>query len=86
MTPGLTTLGCITTSTLKGIRELRLESTSTATQDGVLLLYTGRVSTDQVAGFGSSAKHPISRAIAAPYIKDMFKILQAEAEKQKSIQ
>jgi len=56
------------------------------TQDGVLLLYTGRVSTDQVAGFGSSAKHPISRAIAAPYIKDMFKILQTEAEKQKSIE
>lgn len=51
------------------------------TKDGVFLFYIGRVSTDQVAGFGSSAKHPISRAIAAPYIKDMFKMLQEAAEK-----
>ena len=31
------------------------------TKDGTFLFYIGRVSTDQVAGFGSGAKHPISR-------------------------
>lgn len=51
------------------------------TEDGTVLVYIGRVSTDQVAGFGSAAKHPISRAITAPYIKDMFKTLQARSNK-----
>jgi hypothetical protein len=53
------------------------------TKEGIFLFYIGRVSTDQVAGFSSVALHPVSRAIAAPYIKDMFKTLQAKsAEKQ----
>jgi hypothetical protein len=52
------------------------------TDNGVLLIYLGRVSTDQVAGFASKALHPVSRAIAAPYIKDMFETIQAEAKKQ----
>ena len=52
------------------------------TKDGTFLFYIGRVSTDQVAGFGSSAKHPVSRAITAPYIKDMFEKLQARSEKR----
>ena len=52
------------------------------TKDGTFLFYIGRVSTDQVAGFTSSALHPISRAITAPYIKDMFKKVQAKAGKQ----
>jgi hypothetical protein len=52
------------------------------TKDGTFLFYIGRVSTDQVGGFGSSAKHPVSRAITAPYIKDMFKSLQARAKKR----
>ena len=47
------------------------------TKEGMFLFYIGRVSTDQVGGFGSSAKHPIARTIAAPYIKDTFKILQS---------
>ena len=51
------------------------------TKDGTFLFYIGRVSTDQVAGFGSSALHPVSRAITAPYIKDMFEKLQTKAGK-----
>jgi len=49
-------------------------------KEGTFLFYSGRVSTDQVARFTSSALHPVSRAIAAPYIKDMFKKLQAKAK------
>ena len=52
------------------------------TKDGTFMFYIGRVSTDQVAGFTSAALHPLSRAIAAPYIKDMFKNLQAKGKKQ----
>ena len=52
------------------------------TKDGTFLFYIGRVSTDQVAGFGSSALHPISRAITAPYIKDMFQKIQTKAGKK----
>ena len=52
------------------------------TKDGTFLLYIGRVSTDQVAGFGSSALHPVSRAITAPYIKDMFQQIQTKAGKR----
>jgi len=52
------------------------------TKDGMFLFYIGRVSTDQVAGLGSAVKHPISRAITAPYIKDMFEKLQARAKTQ----
>src|SRR5215472_6897694 len=51
------------------------------TKEGSFLFYTGRVSTDQVAGFTSAALHPVSRAIAAPYIKDMFRDLQKRAVK-----
>lgn len=52
------------------------------TKDGIFLFYVGRVSTDQVAGFTSGALHPLSRAITAPYIKDMFKSVQAKMKKQ----
>jgi hypothetical protein len=51
------------------------------TKEGMFLFYIGRVSTDQVAGFTSAALHPVSRAITAPYIKDMFKSLQAKSKK-----
>jgi hypothetical protein len=51
------------------------------TKDGTFLFYIGRVSTDQVAGFTSGALHPVSRAITAPYIKDMFKKVQDTSEK-----
>ncbi len=52
------------------------------TKDGTFLFYIGRVSTDQVAGFTSAALHPVSRAIAAPYIKDMFRDLQKKSGKK----
>ena len=52
------------------------------TKDGTFLVYIGRVSTDQVAGFGSSALHPVSRAITAPYIKDMFEKVQSKQGKK----
>jgi len=52
------------------------------TKEGTFLFYIGRVSTDQVAGFTSAALHPVSRAIAAPYIKDMFRDLQKKPAKQ----
>jgi hypothetical protein len=52
------------------------------TKDGTFLFYIGRVSTDQVAGFGSSALHPVSRAITAPYIKDMFRQIETKAGKK----
>jgi hypothetical protein len=52
------------------------------TKDGTFLFYIGRVSTDQVAGFTSGALHPVSRAITAPYLKDMFREVQAKVKKQ----
>jgi hypothetical protein len=52
------------------------------TKDGMLVLTLVRVSTDQVGGFGSSAKHPVSRALMGPYLKDMYEALRAKAEKQ----
>ena len=52
------------------------------TKDGTFLFYIGRISTDQVGGFGSSAKHPISRGITAPYIRELLEKTQARAEKR----
>jgi hypothetical protein len=51
-------------------------------KEGTFCFYLGRVSTDQVAGITSPALHPVSRMIAAPYIKDMFEKIQAKAKKQ----
>jgi hypothetical protein len=51
------------------------------TKEGMLVVYLGRVSTDQVAGFGSSMKHPVSRAIMGPYLEDLIVALRAKAEK-----
>jgi len=50
------------------------------TKDGVMVTYLSRVSTDQVAGFGSSAKHPVSRALMKPYLKDLLQALRSKAE------
>jgi len=52
------------------------------TTNGTVVSYLSRVSTDQVAGFGSSAKHPVSRALMEPYLKDLLEALRAKAEKQ----
>jgi len=51
------------------------------TKEGTFCFYVGRISTDQVAGLMAPALHPVSRVIAAPYIKDMFEKLQAKAQK-----
>jgi hypothetical protein len=51
-------------------------------KEGTFCFYVGRVSTDQVAGVMSPALHPVSRVIAAPYIKDMFEKIQAKAKQQ----
>ena len=56
--------------------------TALPTKDGTLVLTLIRVSTDQVGGFGSSAKHPVSRALMGPYLKDMYEALRTKAEKQ----
>jgi len=52
------------------------------TKDGMFVLYLSRISTDQVAGFGSGAKHFGARALVAPHIKDLLEILRLKAEKQ----
>jgi hypothetical protein len=46
--------------------------------DSSLLVYLYRVSTDQVGGFGSSAKHPVSRALMGPYIVELFEKIRAQ--------
>ncbi|NWF73925.1 MAG: hypothetical protein HXY51_12900 [Nitrospirae bacterium] len=51
-------------------------------KDDTLVTFLSRVSTDQVAGFGSSVKHPVSRVLMAPYLKDLLEALRAKAEKQ----
>jgi hypothetical protein len=52
------------------------------TKDDTVVTYLSRVSTDQVAGFGSSAKHPVSRALMGPYLKDLLEALRAKTEKR----
>lgn len=45
---------------------------------GSLVVYLYRVSTDQVGGFGSSAKHPISRALMGPYVEELAEKIRAQ--------
>lgn len=52
------------------------------TKDGMLVITLVRVSTDQVGGFGSSAKHSISRALMGPYFDGLYETLRAKAEKK----
>jgi hypothetical protein len=56
--------------------------TALPTKDGLLVITLARVSTDQVAGFGSSAKHAISRALMGPYFTGLYETLRAKAEKK----
>jgi hypothetical protein len=51
-------------------------------KDDIVVTFLSRVSTDQVAGFGSSVKHPVSRVLMAPYLKDLLEALRVKAEKQ----
>jgi hypothetical protein len=52
------------------------------TEGGTVVVYLTRVSTDQVAGFGSSMKKSASRTLMIPYFKDLLEALRAKAEKQ----
>jgi hypothetical protein len=56
--------------------------TAIPTKDGTLVITLVRVSTDQVGGFGSSAKHSVSRALMGPYFIGLYETLRAKAEKQ----
>jgi len=56
--------------------------TALPTKDGTLVITLVRVSTDQVGGFGSSAKHSISRALMGPYFDSLYETLRAQAEKK----
>ena len=52
------------------------------TKDDCVVTYLSRLSSDQVAGFGSSAKHHLTRAMMGPDLKDMLEALRTEAEKR----
>ena len=52
------------------------------TEGGTVVVYLSRVSTEQVAGFGSSVKKSASRILMTPYFKDLLEALRAKAEKQ----
>jgi len=52
------------------------------TDDGMLITYLRRVSTDQVAGFGAKVKHPLARALMVSPIKHLLEGLRAKAETQ----
>ena len=52
------------------------------TEDGTVVVYVSRVSTEQVAGFGSSVKKSASRILMTPYFKELLEALRAKAEKQ----
>jgi hypothetical protein len=52
------------------------------TDDGMLITYLRRVSTDQVAGFGSKVKHPLARALMVSPIKGLLEALRVKAETQ----
>ncbi len=45
-------------------------------KEGSLLVSLYRISTDGVAGFGSSAKHPVARGLMGPYFEEMFEGLR----------
>jgi hypothetical protein len=56
--------------------------TALPTKDGTLVITLVRVSTDQVAGFASSTKHSVSRALMGPYFIGLYETLRTKAEKQ----
>ncbi len=45
---------------------------------GSLIVYLYRISTDQVGGFGSSVKKPVSRALIGPYVEELFEKIRAQ--------
>jgi len=50
------------------------------TKDGSLLVSLYRISTDGVAGFGSSAKHPVARGLMGPYFEEIFEGIRGKAK------
>ncbi len=46
--------------------------------NGSLIVYLYRVSTDQVGGFGSSVKRPAARILMGPYIEELFEKIRAQ--------
>jgi len=52
------------------------------TNDGTVVVYLSSVSTERVAGVGSSMKKSASRVLLTPYFKEMLEALRATAEKQ----
>jgi hypothetical protein len=50
------------------------------TDEGMLVIYLRRISTDQVAGFGSKVKHPVARALMVSPVKRLLEALRAKAE------
>ncbi|MDH4360305.1 MAG: hypothetical protein OEW33_06150 [Nitrospirota bacterium] len=49
-------------------------------KEGSLLVSLYRISTDGVAGFGSSAKHPVARGLMGPYFEEIFEGIRKKAE------
>ena len=52
----------------------------TPVEEGTLVLYLNRTSTDQVAGFGSGGKHAIGRKMLAADLKKAFEAIRAEVQ------
>ena len=50
-----------------------------------MVTFLSRVSTEQVAGFGSSVKHPVSRVLMTPYLKNLLEALRAKAENNSAV-
>jgi hypothetical protein len=48
-------------------------------QEGTLVVYLNRTSTDQAAGFGSSLKHAIGRKFLGGPLARMFESIQTQA-------
>jgi len=46
--------------------------------EGALIVYLYRVSTDQVGGFGSSVKRPAARLLMGPYVEELFEKIRAQ--------
>lgn len=49
-------------------------------KEGSLLVSLYRISTDGVAGFGSSAKHPVARGLMGPYFEEIFEGIRKKAK------
>lgn len=53
--------------------------------EGTLVVYRSRVSTDQVAGFGSSVKKGIGRSVMAKQLTDIFERSRGSFQRRRSV-